>query len=85
LDLSYAELDDEGLGKLVGLGELVSLNLDSTHVTDAAVELLGKMGKLKDVTLYHSLVTGAGEAKLRGRGLRVIWDKEAGMPHRRRA
>ena len=85
LDLSYAELDDEGLGKLVGLGELVSLNLDSTHVTDGAVELLGKMGKLKDVNLYHSLVTGAGEAKLRGRGLRVIWDKEAGMPHRRRA
>jgi Leucine-rich repeat (LRR) protein len=85
LDISYAELDDEGLGKLVGLGELVSLNLDSTHVTDAAIELLGKMGKLKDVNLYHSLVTGAGEAKLRGRGVRVIWDKEAGMPHRRRA
>ena len=52
------------------LGELVSLNLDSTHVTDAAIELLGKMGKLTDVNLYHSLVTGAGEAKLRGRGVR---------------
>lgn len=85
LDLSYAELDDEGLGKLLSLGELVSLNLDSTHVTDAAVELLGRLGKLKEVNLYHSLVTGAGEAKLRARGLRVIWDKEAGMPHRRRA
>jgi hypothetical protein len=80
-------LDDTGLAKLTSLTELQSLNLDSTHVTDVGVPLLAGFGKLRQLDLYHSLLTGQGVAKLRAALPRtvVIWDKESGMPHRRRA
>ena len=87
LDLAYADLDDAGLEKLKGLQQLETLNLDSTHVTDAGVGLLAEFQKLRQLDLYHSLLTAQGLAKLRAAapGLHVIWDKESGMPHRRRA
>jgi Leucine-rich repeat (LRR) protein len=87
LNLGYAELDDEGLSKLSGLTELEILNLDSTHVTDASAGLLAGFAKLRQVDLYHSLFTQAGLGKLKAarKEVRVVWDKESGMPHRRRA
>lgn len=87
LNLSYAELDDAGLAKLAPLKNLENLNLDSTHVTDAAVPTLAGLPKLRAIDLYHSLFTATGLARLRQSlpAARVIWDKEAGMPHRRRA
>jgi len=87
LDLAYAELDDAGLAKLAPLRQLETLNLDSTHVTDAGVKLLTGFPKLRQLDMYHSLLTAQGLAALRAAvpGLRVIWDKESGLPHRRRA
>jgi Leucine-rich repeat (LRR) protein len=87
LDLAYAELDDAGLKKLVALTDLETLNLDSTHVTDAGVDLLSGFQKLRRLDLYHSLLTKQGLDRLRAAApaLQVIWDKESGMPHRRRA
>lgn len=87
LNLAYAELDDAGLRKLAPLQQLETLNLDSTHVTDAGVAPLSGFGKLRQLDLYHSLLTADGVAKLKAAlpGIRVIWDKESGMPHRRRA
>jgi Leucine-rich repeat (LRR) protein len=87
LNLSYAELDDDGLSKLDGLTELQSLNLDSTHITDASTAVLARFPNLVQLDLYHSLISPAGLAGLRAArpGIRVIWDKESGMPHRRRA
>ena len=87
LDLAYAELDDAGLAKLAPLRQLETLNLDSTHVTDAGVKLLTGFPKLRQLDMYHSLLTAQGLAALRATapGLRVIWDKESGLPHRRRA
>ncbi|MFN0100698.1 MAG: leucine-rich repeat domain-containing protein [Bryobacteraceae bacterium] len=87
LDLSYAELDDTGLEKLAALQQLETLNLDSTNVTDGGVGLLTGFAKLRQLDLYHSLLTAKGLEKLRAAlpHLRVVWDKEGGMPHRRRA
>ncbi|MBI2685709.1 MAG: hypothetical protein HYX27_05295 [Acidobacteria bacterium] len=87
LDLSYAEFDDAGLAKLSGLQALESINLDSTHISDVGVEILAGFQKLRQVDLYHSLLTAQGLAKLQAAraNLHVIWDKEGGLPHRRRA
>lgn len=87
LDLSYAELDDEGLAKLTPLTALELLNLDSTHVTDAGVPLLAGFAKLRRLDLYHSLLSAQGSAKLKAAlpGAEVVWDQGSSMPHRRRA
>lgn len=87
LDLAYAELDDAGLGSLAGLVQLESLVVDSTHLTDAAVPVLSRFPRLRRIDLYHSLVTADGLGKLRVAlpGATIIWDKEGGLPHRRRA
>ena len=87
LNLAYAELDDAGLGKLRALTQLETLNLDSTHVTDSSVAVLAGYSKLQTLDLYHSVFTKEGVERLRAASpkLRVVWDKESGMPHRRRA
>jgi len=87
LDLAYAQLDDEGFAKLGALTLLEKLNLDSTHLTDVSIGALAGYSKLRQLDLYHSLVTRQGVDKLRAAtpGLRVVWDRESGMPHRRRA
>jgi Leucine-rich repeat (LRR) protein len=87
LDISYAEVDDAGLAILGRLREIESINLDSTHVSDAALPTLTAWPKLADINLYHSLVSEPGAAALRKAkpAARVTWDKEAAMPHRRRA
>ena len=87
LDLAYAELDEEGLEKLVPLGQLESLNLDSTHITDAGVVFLSGFVHLRHLDLYHSLLSEQGLQKLRAAlpQARIVWDKDSGMPHRRRA
>lgn len=87
LDLSYADIDDAGFAKMKGLRDLEFLTLDSTNLTDAAATQLSALGKLRILNLYHTLVTADGLAKLRAAlpQTRVVWDKESGMPHRRRA
>ncbi|HEU0120811.1 MAG TPA: hypothetical protein VFQ91_09825 [Bryobacteraceae bacterium] len=87
LDLAYADLDDKGLAGLRSLAALESLRLDSTNITDAAVDTLLGFGKLRELDLYHSLLTGPAVQRLRDAraGLQILWDKEAGLPHRRRA
>ena len=87
LDLAYAELDDSTLPKLAPLQQLETLNLDSTHLTDAAVDSLALFKNLKSLDMYHSLLTAQGLARLRTAlpGAKVVWDKGAGLPHRRRA
>ncbi len=87
LDLSYSEVDDAGLAILARLLHIESIILDSTHVSDAALPTITAWSKLAEINLYHSLVSEAGAAALRRAfpAARVIWDKEAAMPHRRRA
>lgn len=87
LNVAYAEINDEGLAKLGLLARLERLNLDSTNVTDVGVALLTGFKQLRQLDMYHSLLTAQGLVKLRAASpaLRVVWDKESGMPHRRRA
>ena len=87
LNLAYAELNDEGLAALSGLRQLERLNLDSTNVTDGGIAVLAGFRQLRHLDMYHSLLTAKGLAELRAASpaLKVIWDKESGLPHRRRA
>jgi len=87
LNLAYAELNDEGLAALSGLHRLEALNLDSTNVTDSGIAVLAGFRQLRHLDVYHSLLTAKGLAELRASSpaLKVVWDKESGMPHRRRA
>ena len=87
LNLAYADLNDAGMAPLAALTNLQTLILDSTLITDDSAPLLAKLSKLQTLDLYHSLITAPALAELK-RALpaaRIIWDKESGFPHRRRA
>jgi hypothetical protein len=52
------------LKSLAGLGELTSLNLNTTRVSDAGLENLAKLSKLKDLSVSFTKVTADGATKL---------------------
>jgi len=87
LNLAYADVNDAGLASLVSLTNLQTLILDSTLITDASLATLIKLTKLQTLDLYHSLISAPVLLELK-RALpaaRIVWDKESGFPHRRRA
>ena len=61
------------------------LSLDSTDVTDAGVSALTGMAELKDLNLYHTLVTDAGMDQLRAAlpECEIVFDRDSALPTRR--
>ncbi len=87
LNLAYADVDDSGIALLTKRTQWETLILDSTLITDKSVPGLVQLTNLKTLDLYHSLISASGLAQLRASlpTARIVWDKESGMPHRRRA
>ena len=84
--MDYAEIGEEGLGKLRGLEFMEDLSIDSTNVGDQAIPILTAFRRLRRVNLYHTYVTGKGVAELRKRlpECQFVWDPESSLPNRRR-
>jgi hypothetical protein len=59
LDLSNAEIGDEGLVHLRGLIYLRTLDLSGTNVTDAGLRHVKSLAALKDLDLYETKTTRA--------------------------
>ena len=87
LSLNYAELKSDGLKPLLALAKLEWLSLDSTLIDDAAVPLLSQMKSLRDLNLYHTLISPKGFVDLKAAlpGCKIIWDKDSNLPNRRRS
>jgi hypothetical protein len=54
------QINDDGLKSIAGMTELVTLELDGTHVTDAGLKHLAGMKKLKTLVLSSTRVTDEG-------------------------
>jgi hypothetical protein len=73
-DLSYPSTDamTAGLSELTKLGVLESLNIFSMRVNDDALESIGKLQSLRNLSLYHAIatmpVTDLGLERLKGLG-----------------
>lgn len=83
LKADYTALNDAGL---VGLsGTMEELLLDSTNVTDAGVEALARLKKLRVLNLYHTTVSEAAYERLKKElpGTRIVWDRDSKLPNRR--
>jgi hypothetical protein len=64
LNLSTAEITDEGLAKIRGLHRLEMLSIRDTGVTDAGLTNLAAFTKLQELFLQSSKVRGAGLTNL---------------------
>jgi internalin A len=66
LDLSYSQVNDEGLQSLEGMKNLQRLLLQDTLVTDAGLRHLKDLTRLEELDLHGCRISGAGLAHLRG-------------------
>jgi hypothetical protein len=55
VDFSWSQLQDEGLKKVVALGEIESLDLTRTEVTDLGLKELAKLKRLRKLALDSPL------------------------------
>ena len=58
--LACNEGEEPRLESLAGLTKLVNLELDSVNVTDASVAHLASLRSLRELDLYHTLITEKG-------------------------
>jgi len=58
------QITDEGIKGIAGMTELVTLELDGTHLTDAGLKHLAGMKKLKTLNLSGTKVTNDGMEEL---------------------
>jgi len=65
LDLTYTHVSDAERAKLAPLTKLVDLKLDSVDLTDAGIATVAALRSLKQLDLYHTLVTEKGYEKLK--------------------
>jgi hypothetical protein len=67
------------------LANLASLELDSVDLTDAGIAHLGGLRALKDLDLYHTLVSEKGFEQLKTLlpGCRIQYDRDSTRRERR--
>ena len=84
LNLDYTTFNNEGLKQILGL-PLKELRLDSTNLSDEAVDSLAALQTLQYVNLYHTLISEQGHARL-VKALpkaKIVWDRDSKLPNRR--
>jgi hypothetical protein len=61
------------------------LSMDSTNITDTGATLLKSMTSLKELNLYHTLVTEKGLEDLEGAlpDCEITFDRDSALPNRR--
>lgn len=64
LDLSYSDMNDEKIGKLLGLTNLVELDLSSTLVRGMTLEKLAALKKLEELDLARTRIHDFAVAKI---------------------
>lgn len=64
---------------------LTELLLDSATITDVGAAVLASFSQLKQLNLYHTLVTDKGMESLRKSlpNCRVVWERDSAQPIRR--
>jgi len=88
LGLDYTAVSDKGVDDIAGgLPDITGLRLDSGNITDASVPALSKLKALRELNLYHTLVSQAGYDQLKSAlpKCRIIWDRDSSMPTRRKS
>jgi hypothetical protein len=83
--LDHTSVDDHGLELLKNL-PLQELRLDATSVTDAGVDSLASFTNLKFLNIYHTTVSQQAFDKLKAAipSCKVVWDRDSGLPNRRK-
>jgi len=77
LDLSGANVSDQGFSQLAKLTNLMHLHMERSSATDAGLAALAQLGRLEYLNIYDTAVTDAGLAQLEGlKHLRklYLWD-----------
>ncbi|PYR40736.1 MAG: hypothetical protein DMF93_10265, partial [Acidobacteria bacterium] len=74
-----------GLARLSGLTKLTDLALDSVDLTDAGVAALAGIKSLRELDLYHTLVTDKGYEQLKQAlpGCRIHYERDSAKRERR--
>ncbi|MBI1872623.1 MAG: hypothetical protein HYS05_01880, partial [Acidobacteria bacterium] len=74
-----------GLAKLSGLTRLVNLELDSVDLTDAGITHVARLGSLRQLDLYHTLVSDKGFQQLTTAlpECRIHYDRDSAKRERR--
>ena len=85
VNLDYTSIDDHALQLLKDL-TLEELRLDATAVTDAGMEALASLSSLKLLNVYHTAITekAFNQFKTAVPACRIVWDRDSGLPNRRR-
>jgi hypothetical protein len=62
------------------------LRLDATSVTDAAIDSLAAASGLRLLNIYHTAVTEKAFDKFKTPVplCRVVWDRDSGLPNRKK-
>ena len=86
LNLDYTSVDDKSFVGLSGLRGMQQLSLDSANVGDEAVPAILGMKGLRTLNLYHTQVTQAGVDRIKAAlpECKVLWERDATAPNRRR-
>jgi hypothetical protein len=63
------------------------LNLNNAEISDPSIETLRALPQLRELNLYHTLISPAAYEELRKPlpECRIIYDAESNAPHRRRS
>ena len=87
MNLDYTLVGDPGLPDLAGLQNLQSLGLDSTNVTDQSRDTLLKLKALKNLNIYHTVVSATVFKDLKAAlpDCRFVWEEESAKVNRRRS
>jgi len=86
VNLDYTTIDDHALQLLKDLAPLEELRLDATGVTDAGMESLASLSRLKLLNVYHTAVSEKAFDRFKAAvpACRVVWDRDSALPNRRR-
>ncbi len=84
LNLDYTTFNNVGLKQIIAL-PLKELRLDSTNLSDEAVDSLAAIPSLQLVNLYHTLISEQGHARLVKAlpNAKIVWDRDSKLPNRR--
>jgi len=86
LNLDYTTVNDSAIQAISTAAlPLEELRLDSANITDAAVDALAALGRLRHLNLYHTLVSEPAYERLRKAlpQTTIVWDRDSKLPNRR--